>query len=626
MASALKLASVIGFGGDVVDGLLVHPDGEHVIYPLGSTIVVRRRDDPSDQRFLRGHNDKVSCLALSNSGKYLASGQQTYMGFTAPIIVWDLETLEIVHRLSLHKVKVQSLTFSCDDQFLASLGGHDDNALVLWDVVSGEALCGSPTSNDFTLTVRFFNNDPKRLMTAGNYSCKVWEYLEDVNKVRPTEVHIGSLSRVFNTITIDDKDEFAYVGSSSGDFVQVSLANANMRGVGPGNGLVKKGITCSAATPNGLLLLGGGSGTLSVVDHRNVARGKIVAASQRAIAPDAVTSLSVDWASFDGRRYLAFAGTEGCEMYRIVMEETQVVMAELVQTAHPGPITGLAFPYEYGEVFATCDIGTIRVWHLESCRELLRIRVPNLECKCVCLTDDGSALVSGWSDGRIRAFGPQTGKLLWVINDAHHKGVTAIACSSDSTRLVTGGAEGLVRVWALGHDSQVMLASMKEHKGPVNALAMRNSSDTECVSAASDGSCVVWDLEHMHRRLALQANTFFKSVAYHPDDSQLVTCGSDRKITFWDAYDGQPIRIIDGSDDAEMSSLATDADGAILVTGGHDKTVSVWGYDDGLCHNRGLGHSGEVSRVLVSPDRTRIVSVGTEGGIFIWEVPHIETS
>lgn len=32
----------------------------------------------------------------------------------------------------------------------------------------------------------------------------------------------------------------------------------------------------------------------------------------------------------------------------------------------------------------------------------------------------------------------------------------------------------------------------------------------------------------------------------------------------------------------------------------------------------GVAHSGSVSRVGVTPDKTRIVSVGTEGGIFIW--------
>jgi WD40 repeat protein len=55
---------------------------------------------------------------------------------------------------------------------------------------------------------------------------------------------------------------------------------------------------------------------------------------------------------------------------------------------------------------------------------------------------DGKSIISGWSDGKIRAFGPQTGKLLYTINDAHHKAVTALAATSDSKRLISGGEEG----------------------------------------------------------------------------------------------------------------------------------------------------------------------------------------
>lgn len=50
-----------------------------------------------------------------------------------------------------------------------------------------------------------------------------------------------------------------------------------------------------------------------------------------------------------------------------------------------------------------------------------------------------------------------------------------------------------VRVWRIGAESQTLLSSMKEHKGPVNAIQVRRN-DSEAVSASSDGSCIIWDL------------------------------------------------------------------------------------------------------------------------------------
>ena len=40
----------------------------------------------------------------------------------------------MVHRLKLHQVLIQSLSFSADEKYLASLGGQDDNQLVIWEV------------------------------------------------------------------------------------------------------------------------------------------------------------------------------------------------------------------------------------------------------------------------------------------------------------------------------------------------------------------------------------------------------------------------------------------------------------------------------------------------------------
>ena len=250
--------------------------------------------------------------------------------------------------------------------------------------------------------------------------------------------------------------------------------------------------------------------------------------------------------------------------------------------------------------------------------ELLRIRVPNLECNCVAFTKDGKAIVSGWSDGSIRAFGPQSGKLMYVIGDAHGGGVTAITSTNDCERIVSGGKDGQVRVWRIGRDSQVMVASMKEHKQQVNSLIVR-ANDLECVSASNDGSCIVWDLTRFVRRGNVLANTFFKCVLFSDDESQLLTCGTDRKIAYWDAVDGSTIReLYDEEAAAELNALAISTDGTTFISGGADRLVKVWNYDEGYCHYVGAGHSGQITDLKISPDSESFVSVGDEGAVLVW--------
>merc|ERR1719169_206634 len=138
------------------------------------------------------------------------------------------------------------------------------------------------------------------------------------------------------------------------------------------------------------------------------------------------------------------------------------------------------------------------------------------------------------------------------------------------------------------------------------------------VSASSDGSCIVWDLITKTRALCLFESTMFKSLCYHPDESQLLTCGSDRKIAYWDTFDGQAIRVLEGSEEGELTSLAISKSGSHYVSGGEERLVKLWDYDQGVCQYVGVGHSGAITACAIAPDQSFVVSAGTEGALLLW--------
>ena len=76
-------------------GLHYLPDGKNFIYAAGGCIVMCNFDDPHQQTFLRGHDQNVTCMSISKTGRYLASGQY---GENADVIVWDLQTKELLYR------------------------------------------------------------------------------------------------------------------------------------------------------------------------------------------------------------------------------------------------------------------------------------------------------------------------------------------------------------------------------------------------------------------------------------------------------------------------------------------------------------------------------------------------
>lgn len=79
--------------------------------------------------------------------------------------------------------------------------------------------------------------------------------------------------------------------------------------------------------------------------------------------------------------------------------------------------------------------------------------------------------------------------------------------------------------------------------------------------------------------------------------------------------------MLDGSEDGEVNALAITKEGEHFISGGEDKLVKLWGYDEGLLYYKGVGHSGGITRIAISPDQKLIISVGSEGAIFMWKMP-----
>jgi WD40 repeat protein len=111
----------------------------------------------------------------------------------------------------------------------------------------------------------------------------------------------------------------------------------------------------------------------------------------------------------------------------------------------------------------------------------------------------------------------------------------------------------------------------------------------------------------------------FHAVCYRPDECQIITAGTDRKIGYWETYDGGQIRELDGSQSAAINGM--DICGSRFLTGGGDKLINVWDYDGGEVTHVGVGHSAEVSKVKVAPDGSHAVSVSVDGAILRWKMP-----
>lgn len=531
-------------------------------------------------------------------------------------------------RLRQHITKVQAISFSPYDTYIATLGGEDDNAVVVWEARTGTAMCGSPAGLDSALCLTWLHGRDDRFVTAGYYNLRVWQLDASLPKLHYMDAKLGAVRRVYQCITIADDDHFAFLGTQTGDVFKVKIDRNEIRPPNDPDTIFPvmsecsrdrfaKGVHCvmcirNPSTGHTNILVGAGDGTLSYLNpslHKVAGKSVTLDGSISSIAMHPTTGkLSI--------------GTDQSNRYDV---EQDLSTVELTMSCHSGGVTDVAFPDGCPDLVVSSSTGDVRIWNTRTQSELLRIQVPNLDCLCTIVTGSGSSIVTGWNDGKIRSFFPETGRIKYVIPDAHSEKVTALAVAGDDSRspwrLISGGSDGKVRVWNVSSSHRAMVASLKEHRGAVNCLKV-NSDFSQCVSASSDGSCIVWDLDRMVRIMAFFEPNLFLSVLYHPDESQLLTCGSNFKITYWDASDGQAIRVIDGGD-GPMTSVDIEENGEFFVSGSDDKILKVWHYDDGIPVAIGRGHSGKIKAVRISPDQRQIVSVGSTGEIIFWEMPSI---
>ncbi|ESO89136.1 hypothetical protein LOTGIDRAFT_105926 [Lottia gigantea] len=626
----LQLETIIGFNGNVVGGLQMHPDRQHLIYPLGCHIIIDDISKDGNQQNLSKHTDNVTCLAISKSGRYLASGQTTHMGFKALKILWDLNTRQPLHELLLHKVKVEALTFSCDEKYLISLGGQDDGSVVVWDTERGQAICGSPAqiqSAGNTYCVKASNSKGDIFVTGGDNTLRVWQIDAENRKIRPSEVDLGGLKRIVTCIEmVDDQDlPYFFCGTTTGDILIINRESKKLQFFVPEKEKFSLGVTAMSfiSLPTFEFLIGSGEGKLGQYRIKIPWKDELYKTKNNSI-----TSIALR-----GGGHQFFVGSGNSQIYKFNYAEFK---CELVKSCHSKRVNDVVFPFGTSDLIVTCQYEEIRIWQISTGRELKRFVVPNLTCNAVCITRDGKMIYSAWADGKIRGYGfavkSNDIKECLTIGEAHNKGVTAIACTSDGHGIISGGGEGQVRLWvvkesmdAKGKVSKrgVLVEAMKEHKGSVSAIKIRDN-DKECISASTDGTCIIWDLEKKVRSQIVFSNTLFQSVIYGCEGAQMVTCGTDRKIAYWETFDGSLIREVDDSKSGGTLSIDASPDGRYFVTGGEEKLLKVWSYNDGCCSHVGLGHSSTITKAKICPNQKYIVSVGQDGAVLIWRFPYTQ--
>ena len=229
--------------------------------------------------------------------------------------------------------------------------------------------------------------------------------------------------------------------------------------------------------------------------------------------------------------------------------------------------------------------------------------------------------VAGSLDGRpvIRVVRLDGGTVAATL-PGHDGGTTALAFSADGGRVVSGGADGIVRLadWS---NAATPLIGRFDAEGPVTAVAV--SPDLTLVLAAR--------ADHLLRSWAVADGVAGKDLAGHSAKvlavgfmagNQPWSVGADRGVKLWQLSEARQSAAWELP--SPPTALCLSADGTTLVAAGEDKLIRAHVLVSGQIQQTFTGHGGGIGAVGLSADGKRLVSLERDGDreqVLLWDVP-----
>lgn len=264
---------------------------------------------------------------------------------------------------------------------------------------------------------------------------------------------------------------------------------------------------------------------------------------------------------------------------------------------------------------------TIRLWDFSSGKEVHKFIGHEGPVYNLAIMQDGKHLVSvADKDLAVKIWNIENHELVSSLapNSAH---VSAVAVSPDQRFIVTGGDDGLARIWDI--DRGVLLRSLEHEYGIYSMTISPDGRHLLCGSKRKPGERYpgvvwIWDFELGVRLKTLSGHMGHVTAITMTADSKYVLSGDQHgSVYLWDLETGTLLKTMAGHN-APILTIHVSHDGQHVITGSPDGTVRVWILRGGVLL-ADLTHTENVHSLIVSPDCRHVITGSMEGSVEVWD-------
>ncbi|KAL7899344.1 vegetative incompatibility protein HET-E-1, partial [Trichoderma sp. TUCIM 5745] len=273
-------------------------------------------------------------------------------------------------------------------------------------------------------------------------------------------------------------------------------------------------------------------------------------------------------------------------------------------TGHNNGINIIAFAPDSRQLASVSPGAIIKLWDTATGLCITTFKGHSKAVTAVAFTPDGRQLASTSNDNTIKLWDITISHSLLVTN-SHSKKITAISFTPYGQQLASASDDYTVKLWDI--ITGRCIATLKGHSGSVTSVSF-TSDGRQLASGSEDKTIRLWDTATNHCLITLQDDYEIVSVIFAPNNQQLASISSDRKVTrshidkikLWDITTGRCTAMLE-SNDIWILSIFFSPNGQQLVSRSDHKTTRIWDLSTGSC-TATLPSNTWVSTVAFSPN------------------------
>ncbi len=291
---------------------------------------------------------------------------------------------------------------------------------------------------------------------------------------------------------------------------------------------------------------------------------------------------------------IACAGPKRFDRYTGAESDIQPI----IQVGHSGVIQAVELSPDGRFAVSGSTDGTLKFWGIDTGRVIYTsyhhldqqyvtaIRGDSYseitllpQINCIDISGNGELLLSGATDGNIIVTEIKSGKMLRAYR-RHIKSVNAVSFSNDANLAVSGDANGDIRLWQTDTGTTIDTFSLKLGSSKITALDLA------------------------------------------PDGQTIIAGDSEGVIRLIDIGTEQSMQIL-GHHSSRVSAIEFSSDGHTAVTGSWDGSVKLWG----ILHPQrekesAIEHENKVVAVKFNINGKGILSCSSDGTVKLWDARH----